>query len=239
MRSTGDSDSNKAGAGAVSRILSSRRTGTTVIYLAAARAASAINPKLVRPVARPARPPEGRRGRAAPRFLFDLAPDGVCQAVQLAHGPGGLLHRLFTLAPERLAAPPGGFFSVTLSVTPVFPAPSRLLRATGTSCPVESGLSSPPRALRRRRSDRPPLTPTRAPYFQSGEKQAVASRFDRFRGPARRKRLSNVPPSSRPAATGSGAPAATRRARNRAFFSDTRVCLALHSGRIGVPSRPL
>jgi len=57
---------------------------------------------------------ETEMGRAAPGFLFDLAPDGVCHAAGLAAGPGGLLHRHFTLT--RLAT--GGMFSVALSILP-------------------------------------------------------------------------------------------------------------------------
>ena len=97
--------------------------------------------------------PTGRRFDS----LFDLAPRRVYLAGAISRNPGGLLPRLFTLAALarsrqfalRLASAPSldirGLFSVALSVTHGFHAPSaldkRILR------PVESGLSS---ALRQR-----------------------------------------------------------------------------------------
>src|SRR5947208_487504 len=42
------------------------------------------------------------------RALLDLAPGGVCRAVPVAWGAGGLLHHRFTLA----SASGGGLFSV-------------------------------------------------------------------------------------------------------------------------------
>ncbi len=85
-----------------------------------------------------------RDGRATLNFLFDLAPDGVCHAARLSAHPGGLLHHLFTLIPATACA-----IAATVCFLWHFPFPSIWQGAsrfhTGTSCPVESGLSSPAR----------------------------------------------------------------------------------------------
>ncbi|GEM_PF-4355179 len=75
--------------------------------------------------------------RAATRSLFGLAPEWACQADTITHVSGGLLHRLFTLTAPKC----GGLFSVALSFPRLFAAVSFHYR--GTSCSVESGLSSP------------------------------------------------------------------------------------------------
>lgn len=48
------------------------------------------------------------------RHLFGLAPDEACQAARCYQGPGGLLHRRFTLTLRP--KPEGGLFSVALSL---------------------------------------------------------------------------------------------------------------------------
>jgi len=73
--------------------------------------------------------------------LFDLAPEGVCHAAALSRLPGGLLHHLFTLTRrERRAV-------CFLWHFPSAPIWRRLSGLDGrTSCPAESGLSSPAEA---------------------------------------------------------------------------------------------
>ena len=48
------------------------------------------------------------------RHLFGLAPDEACQATHCYQGPGGLLHRRFTLTFRP--KPKGGLFSAALSL---------------------------------------------------------------------------------------------------------------------------
>jgi len=112
-------------------------------------------------------------GTGNPFLLFCLAPQGVYHAPGIAPKAGGLLPRLFTLArgvkvksesergcPPRHSAlslfpPPGGLFSVTLSVAGELPL--QLPRFRRACRLVVSGLSSPvscdpEAAVRHRRS---------------------------------------------------------------------------------------
>ena len=79
-----------------------------------------------------------RRGqRLAP--LFDLAPDGVCLAPAITGGPV-VSYTAFSPLPARVS-PCGGLFLWHFPSTPVSRRRSSL--DSGTSCPAESGLSSP------------------------------------------------------------------------------------------------
>ena len=51
--------------------------------------------------------------RTTPRSLFDLAPDGVYLALDIAIEAGGLLHHRFTLIPKRVQ---DGLLSAALSI---------------------------------------------------------------------------------------------------------------------------
>lgn len=90
--------------------------------------------------------PESLDEQSSSAFLFDLAPDRVCQAAAVASGAGELLPHLFTIAagnkfPGRLFVFCGTFLEVTL--TPRY----------GVSCSTEPGLSSLPA---RKPGQRPP-----------------------------------------------------------------------------------
>ncbi len=88
--------------------------------------------------------------RAASSSLFDLAPDGVCPAPFVA---SGAVVSYTTFSPLS-RHPPCGVVG-TVYFLWHFPSPSISQRVlpllAGASCPVESGLSSPPK-----RSDRAP-----------------------------------------------------------------------------------
>jgi len=98
--------------------------------------------------------PPGRR-RAASNFLFDLAPDGVARRPASRRNPV-VSYTTFSPYPKQaLARRFGRLFSVALSV-PFGMAKGLPRSERGTSCPVESGLSSPNPPRGRPGANRPP-----------------------------------------------------------------------------------